>query len=37
MAFYEEDTGGIVRADVLVGIPTANEVESIARTTAQVD
>ncbi len=37
MAFYEENPGEIVRADVVVGIPTANEVESIARTTAQVD
>jgi glycosyltransferase involved in cell wall biosynthesis len=37
MAFYEENPGEIVRADVLVGIPTANEVECIARTTAQVD
>ncbi len=37
MAFYEEIPGEIVRADVVVGIPTANEVESIARTTAQVD
>jgi glycosyltransferase involved in cell wall biosynthesis len=37
MAFYEENPGEIVRADVLVGIPTANEVESIARTTAEVD
>ena len=37
MAFYEENPGEIARADVVVGIPTANEVESIARTTAQVD
>jgi glucosylglycerate synthase len=37
MAFYEENPGEVVRADILVGIPTANEVESIARTTAQVD
>jgi glycosyltransferase involved in cell wall biosynthesis len=37
MAFYEENPGEIVRADVVVCIPTANEVESIARTTAQVD
>ncbi len=37
MAFYEENPGEIARADIVVGIPTANEVESIARTTAQVD
>jgi hypothetical protein len=37
MAFYEENPGGITRADVVVGIPSANEVESIARTTEQVD
>jgi hypothetical protein len=37
MAFYEENPGGITSADVVVGIPSANEVESIARTTEQVD
>ena len=37
MAFYEENPGDITRADVVVGIPSANEVESIARTTEQVD
>jgi len=37
MAFYEENPGGITGADVVVGIPSANEVESIARTTEQVD
>ena len=37
MAFYEENPGEITRADVVVGIPSANEVESIARTTEQVD
>ena len=37
MAFYEENPVGIAGADIVVGIPTANEVESIARTAAQVD
>lgn len=37
MAFYEENPGNIAGADIVVGIPTANEVESIGRTTAQVD
>ncbi|MEN6438695.1 MAG: glycosyltransferase [Syntrophobacter sp.] len=37
MAFYEENPQAIVRADVVVCIPTLNEVESIARTTEQVD
>ena len=37
MAFYEENPQGITRADIVVGIPTSNEVESIARTTEQVD
>lgn len=37
MVFYEENPGQIAGADIVVGIPTANEVESIARTTAQVD
>ena len=37
MAFYEENPGDITGADVVVGIPSANEVESIARTTEQVD
>ena len=37
MAFYEENPAGITTADVVVGIPSANEVESIARTTEQVD
>jgi glycosyltransferase involved in cell wall biosynthesis len=37
MAFFEENPAGIARADVVVCIPTANEVESIARTTEQVD
>ena len=37
MAFYEENPGEITNADVVVCIPSANEVESIARTTEQVD
>ncbi len=37
MAFYEENPGDITRADIVVGIPSANEVESIARITEQVD
>ncbi|SPF44996.1 Glycosyl transferase, family 2 [Syntrophobacter sp. SbD1] len=37
MAFYEENPGQITGADIVVGIPTANEVESIAVTTARVD
>ena len=37
MAFYEENPGQISGADVVVGIPTANEVDSIGVTTAQVD
>jgi len=37
MAFLEENPEQITGADVIVGIPTANEVDSIAVTTAQVD
>lgn len=37
MAFYEENPQGITQADLIVGIPSSNEVESIARTTEQVD
>ncbi len=37
MAFYEENPGEITSADVVVCIPSANEVECIARTTEQVD
>lgn len=37
MAFYEENPAAITDADVVVGIPSANEVESIARTVEQVD
>ncbi len=37
MSFYEENPGEITNADVVVCIPSANEVESIARTTEQVD
>ncbi len=37
MAFYEENPGEVTSADVVVCIPSANEVESIARTTEQVD
>lgn len=37
MAFYEENPQGITRADVVVGIPSYNEVESIARTVQQVE
>jgi hypothetical protein len=37
MAFVEENPERITGADVVVGIPTANEVESIAVTAAQVD
>jgi glucosylglycerate synthase len=37
MAFYEENPLGITSADVVVGIPSFNEVESIARTVEQVD
>ena len=35
MAFYEENPGGITRADMVLAIPTFNEVEGIARTTMQ--
>ena len=35
--FYEENPVQIDRADVVVGIPTANEADSIGTTTAQVD
>ena len=37
MAFYEENPAQVAEADVVVGIPTANEAESIAFTTTQVD
>lgn len=37
MVYYEENPGQIHSADIVVGIPTANEVESIALTTEQVD
>jgi len=37
MAFYEENPLGITSAEVIVGIPTFNEVDSIARTVEQVD
>ncbi|MEM5785782.1 MAG: glycosyltransferase [Syntrophobacteraceae bacterium] len=37
MAFYEENPQAINGADIVVGIPSFNEVESIARTTEQVD
>ncbi|MFZ2447821.1 MAG: glycosyltransferase [Syntrophobacteraceae bacterium] len=37
MAFYEENPGAITGADIVVGIPSYNEVESIARTAEQVE
>lgn len=37
MAFTEQNPGEVAGADIVVGIPSINEVESIARTTAQVD
>lgn len=37
MAFYEENPKEVTRADIVVGIPSYNEVESIARTVEQVD
>ena len=37
MAFYEDNPLGITSADVVVGIPSFNEVESIGRTVEQVD
>ncbi len=37
MAFYEENPGGVTTADVVVGIPSADEVENIGWTTEQVD
>jgi len=37
MIFYEENPGQVTEADVVVCIPTANEVESIAVSTTQVD
>ncbi len=37
MAFYEENPRAVAEADIVVGIPSLNEVESIARTTEQVD
>jgi glycosyltransferase involved in cell wall biosynthesis len=37
MAFFEENPEAIAGADVVVGIPSANEVESIGWTTEQVD
>jgi glucosylglycerate synthase len=35
MAFYEENPGGITKADMVLAIPTFNEVETIGRTTMQ--
>lgn len=35
MAFYEENPGKITRADMVLAIPTFNEVEGIGRTTIQ--
>lgn len=37
MAFYEENPQGVSQADIVVGIPSFNEMDSIARTTEQVD
>ncbi|MDR3568060.1 MAG: glycosyl transferase [Syntrophobacteraceae bacterium] len=37
MAFYEENPGQIAQADIVVGIPTANEAGNIALTAARVD
>jgi glucosylglycerate synthase len=37
MAFYEENPGQIAEADIVVGIPTANEAGNIAGTAARVD
>jgi glycosyltransferase involved in cell wall biosynthesis len=37
MAFYEDNPLGITSADVVVGIPSFNEVESIARTVEKAD
>lgn len=37
MAFYEENPRGVTKADIAVGIPSSNEVESIAHTAEQVD
>jgi len=37
MAFYEENPDSITGADIVVGIPSYNEVESIARTVEQID
>ena len=35
MAFYEENPGGITRAEMVLAIPTFNEAEAIGRTTMQ--
>jgi glycosyltransferase involved in cell wall biosynthesis len=37
MIFYEENPAQITEVDALVGIPSSNEAECIARTTEQVD
>ncbi|MGC8492325.1 MAG: glycosyl transferase [Syntrophobacteraceae bacterium] len=37
MAFYEENPGQISQADIVVGIPSANEAGNIAGTAARVD
>ncbi len=37
MAFYEENPGQIAEADIVVGIPTANEAGTIAATAARID
>jgi glycosyltransferase involved in cell wall biosynthesis len=36
MAFYQENPHAVTKADVVVGIPSFNEAESIGRTTEQV-
>jgi len=35
MAFYEENPGGITRADMVLAIPTFNEAETVGHTTVQ--
>jgi glucosylglycerate synthase len=35
MAFYEENPGGITKADIVLAIPTFDEVETINFTTTQ--